>query len=120
MGTSRIASWTAILRKVKVKKEKLQRQVSQLEIEISALDRKAQDLQQKLEDLNNQDIKVSPHAFIRFRERIDSGLTDYEIEKLLVTDELKYQVGVCGNGKYPCLEGTHTAVIADRFIVTIY
>lgn len=118
---SRIKSWKGQIQKCKDKASRLRKQLLQIEKELSYNERKARELQEKVDKLNSQEIEVSEHAVKRYRERFDPEATREDVEKALITEELKYLVGVLGEGEFPIdLDSQIKVVINDRVILTTY
>ncbi len=65
-----LKSWYAQLKKLATKKKKKERELRQLNLEMGSLNRKIGGIQVKIEKLNGKPIELSPHAVMRFQERI--------------------------------------------------
>lgn len=118
MTGSRLSSWQSQQQKCRNKRDKLQKQVNQLLKEISWNDKKVRDLQVKIDELNNQEIVVCDHAKKRYRERFNEEATDEQIFEDLVDEEVKYLIGILGNGEFPSKD--KHLVVKDRVIITVF
>jgi chromosome segregation ATPase len=101
MFRGRLSAWRGQIKKCQNKKEKLEKQINQLNKELAFNTKKIEDLQLKIQTLLDQDLKLSEHCMARYRERFNRDATEEEIYTNLVTEELKYYVQVLGNGSYP-------------------
>ena len=62
-------------------------------------------------------IFVSEHAMLRYIERV-LGIDLKEIERRILTDEVKEQYKIVGNGRFP-INDEFRALIRDNVVVTI-
>ena len=62
-------------------------------------------------------IIVSEHAMLRYIERV-LGIDLKEIERRILTDEVKEQYKIVGNGRFP-INDEFRALIRDNVVVTI-
>lgn len=100
------------IRKIKQLQSQLNKMIEDTEISKIEIANKQREYNQKLQNIaklketinsfdNNNKIKISEHAIIRYLERI-KGLDIIEIEKEILTDEVLLLIEkLGGNGKYP-------------------
>ena len=76
-------------------------------------------IRKEIKAIKNEDIIVSEHAILRYFQYV-LGFNLQDIIKNLLTDELRYNINIIGNGKFPVEnnEGVK-AVVKDNVIVTL-
>jgi chromosome segregation ATPase len=97
--------------------EILKMDVKNKQREINEKQRAIRDIKNQLEIINQQGLKVSEHAILRYFERV-KGYNIEEIEKeILSNDLLDLTEKLGGNGAFPFKE--HQLVLKNNTVVTI-
>ena len=113
------------LKKLNTLQVKLQSEIEAIKIEREILNNKLQSAERNLGKIQEEikklkegnKIIVSEHAMLRYIERV-LGINLKEIEKRILTDEVKEQYKIVGNGRFP-INDEFRALIRDNVVVTI-
>ena len=113
------------LKKLNTLQVKLQSEIEAIKIEREILNNKLQSAERNLGKIREEikklkegnKIIVSEHAMLRYIERV-LGIDLKEIEKCILTDEVKEQYKIVGNGRFP-INDEFRALIRDNVVVTI-
>ena len=113
------------LKKLNTLQVKLQSEIEAIKIEREILNNKLQSAERNLGKIREEikklkegnKIIVSEHAMLRYIERV-LGINLKEIEKCILTDEVKEQYKIVGNGRFP-INDEFRALIRDNVVVTI-
>ena len=113
------------LKKLNTLQVKLQSEIEAIKIEREILNNKLQNAERNLGKIREEikklkegnKIIVSEHAMLRYIERV-LGINLKEIEKRILTDEVKEQYKIVGNGRFP-INDEFRALIRDNVVVTI-
>ena len=113
------------LKKLNTLQVKLQSEIEAIKIEREILNNKLQSAERNLGKIQEEikklkegnKIIVSEHAMLRYIERV-LGIDLKEIEKRILTDEVKEQYKIVGNGRFP-INDEFRALIRDNVVVTI-
>ena len=113
------------LKKLNTLQVKLQSEIEAIKIERESLNNKLQSAERNLGKIQEEikklkegnKIIVSEHAMLRYIERV-LGINLKEIEKRILTDEVKEQYKIVGNGRFP-INDEFRALIRDNVVVTI-
>ena len=113
------------LKKLNTLQVKLQSEIEAIKIEREILNNKLQSAERNLGKIREEikkvkegnKIIVSEHAMLRYIERV-LGINLKEIEKCILTDEVKKQYKIVGNGRFP-INDEFRALIRDNVVVTI-
>ena len=113
------------LKKLNTLQVKLQSEIEAIKIEREILNNKLQSAERNLGKIREEikklkegnKIIVSEHAMLRYIERV-LGINLKEIEKRILTDEVKEQYKIVGNGRFP-INDEFRALIRDHVVVTI-
>ena len=113
------------LKKLNTLQVKLQSEIEAIKIEREILNNKLQSAERNLGKIQEEikklkegnKIIVSEHAMLRYIERV-VGINLKEIEKRILTDEVKEQYKIVGNGRFP-INDEFRALIRDNVVVTI-
>ena len=113
------------LKKLNTLQVKLQSEIEAIKIEREILNNKLQSAERNLGKIleeikklkEGNKIIVSEHAMLRYIERV-LGIDLKEIERRILTDEVKEQYKIVGNGRFP-INDEFRALIRDNVVVTI-
>ena len=113
------------LKKLNTLQVKLQSEIEAIKIEREILNNKLQNAERNLGKIREEikklkegnKIIVSEHAMLRYIERV-LGIDLKEIERRILTDEVKEQYKIVGNGRFP-INDEFRALISDNVVVTI-
>ena len=113
------------LKKLNTLQVKLQSEIQAIKIEREILNNKLQSAERNLGKIREEikklkegnKIIVSEHAMLRYIERV-LGIDLKGIEKRILTDEVKEQYKIVGNGRFP-INDEFRALIRDNVVVTI-
>lgn len=113
------------LKKLNTLQVKLQSEIEAIKIEREILNNKLQNAERNLGKIREEikklkegnKIIVSEHAMLRYIERV-LGIDLKEIERRILTDEVKEQYKIVGNGRFP-INDEFRALIRDNVVVTI-
>ena len=113
------------LKKLNTLQVKLQSEIEAIKIEREILNNKLQSAERNLGKIQEEikklkegnKIIVSEHAMLRYIERV-LGINLKEIERRILTDEVKEQYKIVGNGRFP-INDEFRALIRDNVVVTI-
>lgn len=113
------------LKKLNTLQVKLQSEIEAIKIEREILNNKLQSAERSLGKIREEikklkegnKIIVSEHAMLRYIERV-LGIDLKEIERRILTDEVKEQYKIVGNGRFP-INDEFRALIRDNVVVTI-
>ena len=113
------------LKKLNTLQVKLQSEIEAIKIEREILNNKLQSAERNLGKIQEEikklkegnKIIVSEHAMLRYIERV-LGIDLKEIERRILTDEVKEQYKIVGNGRFP-INDEFRALIRDNVVVTI-
>lgn len=113
------------LKKLNTLQVKLQSEIEAIKIEREILNNKLQSAERNLGKIREEikklkegnKIIVSEHAMLRYIERV-LGIDLKEIERRILTDEVKEQYKIVGNGRFP-INDEFRALIRDNVVVTI-
>ena len=113
------------LKKLNALQVKLQSEIEAIKIEREILNNKLQSAERNLGKIREEikklkegnKIIVSEHAMLRYIERV-LGIDLKEIERRILTDEVKEQYKIVGNGRFP-INDEFRALIRDNVVVTI-
>ena len=113
------------LKKLNTLQVKLQSEIEAIKIEREILNNKLQSAERNLGKIleeikklkEGSKIIVSEHAMLRYIERV-LGIDLKEIERRILTDEVKEQYKIVGNGRFP-INDEFRALIRDNVVVTI-
>ena len=113
------------LKKLNTLQVKLQSEIEAIKIEREILNNKLQNAERNLGKIREEikklkegnKIIVSEHAMLRYIERV-LGIDLKEIERRILTDEVKEQYKIVGNGRFP-INDEFRALIRDNIVVTI-
>ena len=113
------------LKKLNTLQVKLQSEIEAIKIEMEILNNKLQSAERNLGKIREEikklkegnKIIVSEHAMLRYIERV-LGIDLKEIERRILTDEVKEQYKIVGNGRFP-INDEFRALIRDNVVVTI-
>lgn len=113
------------LKKLNTLQVKLQNEIEAIKIEREILNNKLQSAERNLGKIREEikklkegnKIIVSEHAMLRYIERV-LGIDLKEIERHILTDEVKEQYKIVGNGRFP-INDEFRALIRDNVVVTI-
>ena len=97
----------------------LKTQKSNLDKEISLTFENINNIVKKIEKLKvSSNLIISEHAIIRYIERV-LNIDIEDITNKILTEEVKKQSEVLGNGTYSVNEGEFRVVIKDGVVVTV-
>jgi len=113
------------LKKLNTLQVKLQSEIEAIKIEREILNNKLQSAERNLGKIREEikklkegsKIIVSEHAMLRYIERV-LGIDLKEIERRILTDEVKEQYKIVGNGRFP-INDEFRVLIRDNVVVTI-
>ena len=113
------------LKKLNTLQVKLQSEIEAIKIESEILNNKLQSAERNLGKIREEikklkegsKIIVSEHAMLRYIERV-LGIDLKEIERRILTDEVKEQYKIVGNGRFP-INDEFRVLIRDNVVVTI-
>lgn len=113
------------LKKLNTLQTKLQSEIEAIKVEREILNNKLQSAERNLGKIKEEIKKlkhgnkviVSEHAMLRYIERV-LGIDLKEIEERILTDEVKEQYKIVGNGKFP-INDEFKVIIRDNVVVTI-
>lgn len=105
------------LKKLKAEYEVLNTDCKNRQRELGVKKNHIRDLEYKIEKYLDKDIVVSEHAVLRYLER-SLDLDIEVIKKRILTEEIRKQYEVLGNGSFP-IDSNVKAVIRDNIVVTV-
>lgn len=117
MNRLELKSLETQLKKAEIEHEALKDQQRELSKKISLSSDKVTGLMQRIAAFKAVgDLVVSEHAILRYLERM--GIVDVgDLEKRIATEDIKKQVELLGDGKYPL--GSLRAVVRNNTVVTV-
>lgn len=110
------------LKKLWHKEDKKMREIHQLQVELSALQEKIDYVSEHLSHINSRPLKLSPHAYKRFKERVYGNASLKDAGDVLLTQDLHFLVNLKGDGKYTTKveDKDVVVVVRDRIVVTLW
>ncbi len=112
-----LKSLQTLIKKNEVEKESLKIKIKDIQKDIQGKDNNIKELNERIEKLKNKEIILSEHAILRYLERV-VGINMEDVKKKIVTETLKEQYSVLGDGKYP-IENEFFVRVKDNVIVTV-
>lgn len=112
------------LKQLQTRKAKLEVEVKDLEVasrEAQSAYSKARNqlnkVTEEIDSLKEKDVIVTEHAILRYLERA-MGLNVDQVKDEVLPDNIKAQIAVLGNGKYP-IDGGYQIVVKDNAVVSV-
>jgi TolA-binding protein len=117
----------SVLKQLHSQASKIEGDIESLDMERNRINKEMVNKREQLKEIkakitsiheHNKDLLVSEHAIIRYLERVE-GFNFHEIRHKIITEKLKEQFKVLGNGTYP-IDGKFSVKIQNNVIVTIF